>query len=263
MIKINPGRVLRHIFIVGLLSQVMDNAIGNVVNVVKAKDSEILAGGKTQPVSNQVMEVNVMNKVNPGQVLQNQVVDDVNMNVVNKDNPGQILQNQVEDNGNVNKREQVLLNVEDVNAVDAVDAETKEKAVNAVIAEAEENMVNEDNPEQDLPSQVGEKNIVDEEQEDEDVIDPDSDADAEHDEDQGDVDELGSMIDSDFDLTWSWLGLASNKTRMMTPMWTLSMMISLGMWKCSTPTPTWSWSGLALTLTPMVTPSTMRMRLSY
>ena len=130
--KINPGRVLHHIFIVGLLSQVMDNAIMNV-NVVKAKDSAIPAGGKIQSVSSQVMEVNVMNKVNPGQVLQNKVVDD----------------------GNVNKREQVLLNVEDVNAVDAVDTETKEKAVNAVNAETEENMVNEDNPEQDLPSQVG------------------------------------------------------------------------------------------------------------
>jgi hypothetical protein len=65
----------------------------DVVNVVKAKDSEILAGGKTQPVSSQVMEVNVMNKINPGQVLQNQVVDDVNMKLINKDNPGQIMQN--------------------------------------------------------------------------------------------------------------------------------------------------------------------------
>jgi hypothetical protein len=49
----NPGSVLCHIFIVGLLSQVMDDAIVNVVNmnVVKAKDSAILAGGKTQSVS--------------------------------------------------------------------------------------------------------------------------------------------------------------------------------------------------------------------
>jgi hypothetical protein len=39
----NPGRVLCHIFMMGLLSQVMDNAIVNVVNVnvVKAKDSAI------------------------------------------------------------------------------------------------------------------------------------------------------------------------------------------------------------------------------
>jgi hypothetical protein len=81
----------------------------------------------------------------------------------------------VGDNDNVNKREQVLLNLEDVNAVDAVDAETKEKAVNAVNAETEENMVNEDNPEQDLPSQVGEMNIVDKDHKDEDVIDTDSD----------------------------------------------------------------------------------------
>ena len=29
----NPGRVLYHIFMEGLLSQVMENAIGNVVNV--------------------------------------------------------------------------------------------------------------------------------------------------------------------------------------------------------------------------------------
>jgi hypothetical protein len=70
---------------VWLLSQVMDNAIVNVVNVnvVKAKDSAILAGGKTQSVSSQVVEVNVVNEVNPGQVLQNQVVDDVIMDVVN------------------------------------------------------------------------------------------------------------------------------------------------------------------------------------
>jgi hypothetical protein len=38
----NPGWVLCHIFMVRLLSQVMDNAIVNV-NVVKAKDSAILA----------------------------------------------------------------------------------------------------------------------------------------------------------------------------------------------------------------------------
>jgi hypothetical protein len=97
-----------------------------------------------------VVEVNVVNEVNPGQVLQNQVVDDVNVEVVNKDNPGQVLQNQVGDNGNVGNLEQVLLSLEDVNSVDAVDAETKEKAVNAVDAETEENMVNEDNPEQGL-----------------------------------------------------------------------------------------------------------------
>jgi hypothetical protein len=50
----NPGRVLCYTFMVWLLSQVMDNALGNVVNVniVKAKDSATLAGGKTQSVSN-------------------------------------------------------------------------------------------------------------------------------------------------------------------------------------------------------------------
>jgi hypothetical protein len=113
------------------------------------------------------------------------------------------LQNQVGDNGNVNKLEQVLLSLEDVNVVDAVDAETKEKAVNAVDAETKENMANEDNPEQGLPSQVGEMNIVDEDHEDEDVIvggigsDPNFDADSEHDEDHGDVNEVWIVIDSD------------------------------------------------------------------
>jgi hypothetical protein len=150
----NPGRVLCYTFMVWLLNQVMDNAIGNVVNVnvVKAKDSAILAGGKTQSVSSQVVKVNVVNEVNPGQVLHNQVVDDVNMDVVNEDNPGQVLQNQVGDNGNVDKLEQVLLSLEDV---DAVDAKTKEKAENTVDAETKENMVNEDNPDQGLPSQGG------------------------------------------------------------------------------------------------------------
>jgi hypothetical protein len=91
----NPGRVLCYIFMMGLLSQVMDNVIVNMVNVnmMKAKDSSILTGGKTQSVSSQVMEVNVVNEVNPGQVLQNQVVDDVNVDVVNEGNPGQVLQN--------------------------------------------------------------------------------------------------------------------------------------------------------------------------
>jgi Na+/H+ antiporter NhaD/arsenite permease-like protein len=65
----NPGSVLRYIFMMGLLSQVMDNAIVNMVNVnaVKEKDSAILTGGKTQSVSSQVMEVNMVNEVNPGQ----------------------------------------------------------------------------------------------------------------------------------------------------------------------------------------------------
>jgi hypothetical protein len=125
----NPGRVLCYTFMVWLLSQVMDNAIGNVVNVnvVKAKDSATLAGGKTQSVSSQVLEVNVANKDKPGQVLQDQVVDNVNMDVVNEDNPGQVVQNQVGDNGNMNKLEQVLPSLEDVNAVNA---KTKKKAVN-------------------------------------------------------------------------------------------------------------------------------------
>jgi hypothetical protein len=209
--KQNPGWVLCHIFMVGLLSQVMDNLIMNVnVNMVKVKDSAILAGGKTQSVSSQAVEMNVVNKVNPGQVLQNQVVDDVNVDVVNKDNPGQVLQSQVGDNGKVDKLEQVLLSLEDVNNGDAVDAETKEKAVNAVNTETDENMVDEDNPEQGLPSQVEEMNIVDEDQGDENVINPDPDADAEHDEDQGDVDELGIVIDSDSDSDVIVVGIGSD-----------------------------------------------------
>jgi hypothetical protein len=172
----NPGRVLCHILMMGLLSQVMDNEI---VNVVKAKDSATLAGGKTQSVSSQVVEVNVVKEVNPGQVLQNQVVDDVNVDVVNEDNPGQVLQNQVGDNGNMENLEQVLLSLEEVNAVDAVDAETKEKAVNAVDAENKDkavnavedgNMVNKDNPEQ-----VVEMNIVNEDHREVDMIDSDCD----------------------------------------------------------------------------------------
>jgi hypothetical protein len=149
----NHGKVLCHIVMVGLLSQVMNKAIVNVVNmnVVKAKDSAILAGGKTQSVPSQVVEMNVVNEVNPGKVLQNQVVDDVNPDVVNKDNPGQVLQKQVGNNSSMDKLEWVLLSLEDANAVDD---ETKEKAVNAVYTETKENMVNKDKPEQVLPSQV-------------------------------------------------------------------------------------------------------------
>jgi hypothetical protein len=55
----NPGRVVCHIFMVGLLSQVMDNAIGNVGNVNMVNDSAILAGGKTQSVLSQVVEGNI------------------------------------------------------------------------------------------------------------------------------------------------------------------------------------------------------------
>jgi hypothetical protein len=100
--------------------------------------SAILAGGKVQTLLSQVVKsvivlmlingigdnisVNEENEDNPGQVLQNQVVDDINVDVVNEDNPWQVLKNQVGDNGNVDNLEQVLLSLEDVNAVDAVDA---------------------------------------------------------------------------------------------------------------------------------------------
>jgi hypothetical protein len=94
--------------------------------------SAILARGKVQTLLSQVVKsvtvlilitgigdnvsVNVVNEDNPGQVLQNQVVDDVNVDevnvdVVNEDNPGQVLQNQVGDNGNVDNLEPVLLSL--------------------------------------------------------------------------------------------------------------------------------------------------------
>jgi hypothetical protein len=50
----NPGRVLLHIIMVGLLSQVMNNANMN--------DSAILAGGKAQSLLSQEVEVNIVNE---------------------------------------------------------------------------------------------------------------------------------------------------------------------------------------------------------
>jgi hypothetical protein len=73
-----------------------------------------------------------------------------------------------------------IVNVGNLNAVNTVDAKTREKAANAVDAETKENMVNEDNPEQGLPSQVGELNIDDKDHEDEDVIYTDSDMIVDH-----------------------------------------------------------------------------------
>jgi hypothetical protein len=116
--------------------------------------SAILTGGKVKTLLSRVVKsmvvlmlingigdnisVNAENEDNPGHVLQNQVVDGVNVDMVNEDNPGQALQNQVGDNGNVDNLEQVLLSLEDVNAVDAIDAAIKE---NAVDAETEENAI--------------------------------------------------------------------------------------------------------------------------
>jgi hypothetical protein len=99
----NPGRVLLHIFMVGLLRQVMDNKIVNVVNmnvvnvnvnvvnenvnvlmnnanVNEVKDSAILAGGKTQSVLSQVVEVNIGSKDHRDVDV---TVDNENTNVVN------------------------------------------------------------------------------------------------------------------------------------------------------------------------------------
>jgi hypothetical protein len=81
----NPGGVLCHIFMVGLLSQVMDNAIGNMVNVKEVKDSVILAGGKTHSVLSQVVEGNIGNEDHR----------DVDVTMDNENNPEQVLTSQV------------------------------------------------------------------------------------------------------------------------------------------------------------------------
>ena len=51
----SPGRVLLHIVMVGLLSQVMDKTIVNVGNVSVVNNSAILAGGKAQYLLSQVV----------------------------------------------------------------------------------------------------------------------------------------------------------------------------------------------------------------
>jgi hypothetical protein len=58
----NPGGVLCHIFMVGLLSQVMDNESGNVVNENAVKNSAIPAGEKTQSMLSQVVKSNIRNE---------------------------------------------------------------------------------------------------------------------------------------------------------------------------------------------------------
>jgi hypothetical protein len=90
----NPGGVLCHIFMMGLLSQVTDNAIGNVVNANPVKDSAIPAWGKTQSVLSQVVKRNFGNEDhrevgvtmdkenNPEQVPTSRVVE---VNIGNKD----------------------------------------------------------------------------------------------------------------------------------------------------------------------------------
>jgi hypothetical protein len=79
----NPGRVLLHILMVGLLSQVMDKANVSVnVNV----------------------EVNIMNEdyVDVDVIVNNENVNVVNVDNVNEDNPEQVLTSQVVGVINVN-----------------------------------------------------------------------------------------------------------------------------------------------------------------
>jgi hypothetical protein len=160
----NPGSVLCHIFMVGLLSQVMDNAIGNVVNVNVVKDSVILAGGKTQSVLSQVVEWNIGNEDhrdvdvtmdnenNPEQVSTSQVVK---VNIGNEDHRDADVTMDNENNSEQAPTSQVV-GVINVNKVYGdVDVTVNEEDGNVV------NVVNEDNPEQVLPSQVLEVNTVD------------------------------------------------------------------------------------------------------
>ena len=109
----NPGRVLCHIFMVGLLSQVMDNAIGNV-NVVN--DSAIMAGGKTQSVLSQVVEGNIGNKDHR----------DVDVTMDKENNPEQVPTSQVVGVIDVNEvygDVDVIMNEEDGNVVNLVNVE--------------------------------------------------------------------------------------------------------------------------------------------
>jgi hypothetical protein len=101
----NSGRVLFHIFMVGLLSQVMDNAIVNGVNVNVVNDSAILAGGKTQSVLSQVVEVNIGNEDHRDVdvTVDNENANMVNMDSVNEDNPEQVSNSQVVGVINVNE----------------------------------------------------------------------------------------------------------------------------------------------------------------
>ena len=88
----SPGRVLLHIVMVGLLSQVMDKTILSVVN-----NSAILAGGKAQYLLSQVVKVNIGNE-DHGEVdvtMDNENANMVNVDSVSEGNPEQVLTGQV------------------------------------------------------------------------------------------------------------------------------------------------------------------------
>ena len=146
----NPGGMLCHIFMVGLLSQVMDNAIGNMVNVKEVKYSVILAGGKTHSVLSQVVEGNIGNEDHR----------DVVVTMDNENNPEQVPTSQVVkvnigneyhrdmdvtmDNKNILEQAPTsqVVGMIDVNKVyEDVDVTVNEEGRNVV------NVVNEDNPE--------------------------------------------------------------------------------------------------------------------
>ena len=93
----SPGRVLLHIIMVGLLSQVMDKAKVNVVNGNVVNDSAILAGGKAQSLLSQVVKVNIGNE-DHGEVdvtMDNENANMVNVDSVSEGNPEQVLTGQV------------------------------------------------------------------------------------------------------------------------------------------------------------------------
>jgi hypothetical protein len=142
----------------------MDNAIGTVVNVNVVKDSVILAGGKTQSVLSQVVEGNIGNEDHR----------DVDGTMDNENNPEQVPTSQVVkvnigseyhrdvdvtmDNANFLEQPPTsqFVGVIDVKEVyEDVDVTMNEEDGNVV------NVVNEDNPEQVVPSHVVEVNTVD------------------------------------------------------------------------------------------------------
>ena len=133
-----PGRVLLHLLMVGLLSQVMDNVNMNVVNVNVVKDSAILTGGKTQPVLSLVVEVNIGNKDHR----------DVDVTMDKENNPEQVPTSQV---------------------VGVIDMNEVYRDVDVTGNKEDGNVVNKDNPEQVWPSQVVEVNIGNEDHRDVDV----------------------------------------------------------------------------------------------
>jgi hypothetical protein len=109
----NRDRVLLHIFMVGLLSQVMDNTIVNVVNenvnvvmnkenVNVVKDSAILARGKTQSMLSQVVEVIIGNEDHGDVDVTVDNANVVNVDSVNEGNPEQVPTSQVAERDETN-----------------------------------------------------------------------------------------------------------------------------------------------------------------